>query len=191
MERQLGGARRGQQRATPLSGRLIGAYTFFMGNLATPEALIARWDELCRDPSLQDLPYKIEINAWGKVEMSPASNRHARLQGELAAELKRQLGGSVLTECSILTRIGIRVPDVAWMSSDFIANYAEITPYQRAPEICVEIVSPSNVTAEIVEKTQAYLAAGAVEVWIVAEDGTIRYFGAQGEMAQSAFPARV
>ena len=162
-----------------------------MGNLATPEALSARWDELCRDPSLQDLPYKIEINAWGKVEMSPASNRHARLQGELATELKRQLGGSVLTECSILTRIGIRVPDVAWMSSDFIANYAEITPYQRAPEICVEIVSPSNVTAEIVEKTQAYLAAGAVEVWIVAEDGTIRYFGAQGETAQSAFPARV
>ena len=162
-----------------------------MGNLASPEVLIIRWNEALDDPSLQDLPYKIEINAWGKIEMSPASNRHARLQGELAAELKRQLGGSVLTECSILTRIGIRVPDVAWMSSDFIANYAEITPYQRAPEICVEIVSPSNVAAEIVEKTRAYLAAGAVEVWIVAEDGTIRYFGAQGEMVQSAFPARV
>ena len=42
-----------------------------MGNLASPQALIARWDELCRDPSLQDLPYKIEINAWGKVEMTP------------------------------------------------------------------------------------------------------------------------
>ena len=55
-----------------------------MGNLATPEFLIARWDELCRDPSLQDLPYKIELNAWGKIEMSPANNRHARLQGELA-----------------------------------------------------------------------------------------------------------
>ena len=37
-----------------------------MGNLATPEALIARWDELCRDPSLRNLPYKIELNAWGK-----------------------------------------------------------------------------------------------------------------------------
>jgi len=162
-----------------------------MGNLATPEALIARWHEVLEDPTLRDLPYKIELNAWGKVEMSPASNRHGRLQGELAAELKRQLGGSVVTECSILTRIGIRVPDVAWLSSNFIADYAEITPYQRAPEICVEIVSPSNVAAEIVEKTRAYLAAGAVEVWIVAEDGTIRYFGAQGEMAQSAFPARV
>ena len=45
-----------------------------MGNLATPETLLARWDEALHDPSLQDLPYKIEINAWGKVEMSPASN---------------------------------------------------------------------------------------------------------------------
>src|SRR5687767_13284618 len=158
-----------------------------MGNLATPEFLIARWGELCRDPSLQDLPYKIELNAWGKVEMSPASNRHSHLQGELAAELKRQLGGSIFTECSILTRIGIRAPDVAWASSDFLARYGEITPYMRAPEICVEIVSPSNVKAEIVEKTAAYLAAGAAEVWIVTQDATIHYFGPAGEKSKSDF----
>lgn len=162
-----------------------------MGNLATPEFLIARWDELCRDPSLQDLPYKIELNVWGKIEMSPASNRHGRLQGELAAELKRQLGGTVLTECSVMTSIGIRVPDVAWASSNFMTAYAEITPYTRAPEICVEIISPSNVGAEIVEKTRAYLAAGAHEVWLVAEEGTIRYFGAAGEIPKSDFPATV
>jgi hypothetical protein len=125
-----------------------------MGNLATPEFLIARWDELCRDPSLRNLPYKIELNAWGKVEMSPASNRHSRLQGELAAELKRQLGGAVLPECSIVTRIGIRTPDVAWASSTF-------------------------------------LAAGALEVWIVAEEGTIRYFTAAGEQPKSGFPVAV
>lgn len=162
-----------------------------MGNLASPEALIARWNEICRDPALQDLPYKIELNAWGKVEMSPASNRHGRLQGELAAELKRQLGGSVLTECSILTRIGIRVPDVAWMSSSFLTRYGEITPYQRAPEICIEIVSPSNVQAEITEKTRAYLTAGAVEVWIVAEDASIRYFTIAGEVSASQFPVAI
>jgi len=44
-----------------------------MGNLATPEALLHRWEQMQHDPSLQDLPYKIELNAWGKVEMSPAS----------------------------------------------------------------------------------------------------------------------
>lgn len=157
-----------------------------MGNLATPESLILRWEEVRRDPSLQDLPYKIELNAWGKVEMSPASNRHARLQGALAAELARQLpAGAVLTECSLLTNIGIRVPDVAWASAEFMQAYGEITPYTRAPEICVEIVSPSNVEAEIEEKTRAYLAGGAEEVWLVAEAGTIRYVGRSGPKAKS------
>jgi hypothetical protein len=42
-----------------------------MGNVATPEKLVLRWAEVVRDPSLQDLPYKIELNARGKIEMSP------------------------------------------------------------------------------------------------------------------------
>jgi Uma2 family endonuclease len=163
-----------------------------MGNLATPEALIARWDEVLRDPTLQDLPYKIELNAWGKVEMSPASNRHSRLQGIIALALGTQLkDGGILPECSVLTSIGIRVPDVAWASSSFLAAYGEITPFMHAPEICVEIISPSNVKAEIEEKTRAYLAAGAEEVWLVSEEGTIRYFDRRAEKAQSNFPVVV
>jgi Uma2 family endonuclease len=163
-----------------------------MGNLATPEFLIARWGELCRDPSLEDLPYKIELNAWGKVEMSPVSNRHSRLQGIIALALGTQLkDGGILPECSVLTRIGIRVPDVAWASSSFLAAYDEITPFMRAPEICVEVISPSNVEAEIEEKKRAYLSAGAEEVWLVSEEGSIRYFGPDGERPASAFPVTV
>jgi Uma2 family endonuclease len=41
------------------------------------------------------------------------------------------------------------------------------TPYQRAHDICVEVVSPSNSRKEIREKTAAYIAAGALEVWLV------------------------
>ncbi len=163
-----------------------------MGNLASPEALIARWDELCRDPSLQNLPYKIEINAWGKIEMSPASNRHGRLQAEVAFELQRQLPhGVVMTECSILTRIGIRVADAAWASGEFMQAFGEITPYQRAPEICVEVVSPSNTKAELDEKVGAYLAAGAREVWVASEEGKLRFFDLSGERPATTFPISV
>jgi Uma2 family endonuclease len=163
-----------------------------MGNLATPEFLIARWDELCRDPSLEDLPYKIELNAWGKIEMSPASNRHGRLQGELLMQLGQQLaGGCVISECSVFTTIGIRVADAVWASADFMAAFGEITPYMRAPQICVEIQSPSNPQGEMEEKTAAYLQAGAQEVWIVAEDGRIRYFTAAGEQPKSGFPVSI
>jgi hypothetical protein len=80
-----------------------------MGNVPTPETLLLRWAEIMRDPSLQNLPYKIELNARGKIEMSPASNRHARLQARLASELTKQLGsGEALTECSVLTEVGVR-----------------------------------------------------------------------------------
>lgn len=159
-----------------------------MGNVATPQVLAFRWAEVLNDPGLRDLPYKIEINAWGKIEMSPASTRHARLQAKITAELARQLpAGEVLTEPPVLTDIGVRVPDVAWASQEFIKVHREATPLPRAPQICVEIVSPSNTDAEMQEKTRAYLAAGATEVWLVSETGGVRYFDARGECGVSSY----
>lgn len=161
-----------------------------MGNIATPEFLIARWNELCRDPSFENLPYKIELNAWGKVEMGPpAGVGHGRQQAVLAAQLMQQLpAGVVLIECPVLTSIGVRVPDVVWASDEFRKQHKRSSPLPCAPEICVEIFSPSNVEAEIVEKTRAYLAAGAEEVWVVAQNGTVRFIDASGEKRQSRFP---
>jgi Uma2 family endonuclease len=163
-----------------------------MGNVPTPEALTVRWAEVIADRTLRDLPYKIELNAWGKIEMSPASNRHALLQARLVSELARQLpAGDVFTECSVLTEIGVRVPDVAWASSQFVDRHGEATPFPSAPEICIEIVSPSNSQDEIEAKTAAYLAAGAQEVWTVSEDGSVRCFDASGELKKSRFAVTV
>jgi Uma2 family endonuclease len=80
---------------------------------------------------------------------------------------------------------------VAWGSQDFARTYGEVTPYPRAPEICVEVVPPSNTDDEIKEKTRAYLAAGAIEVWIVAEDGSIRIHSAAGEVTASVYPVKL
>ena len=159
-----------------------------MGNLEHPHSLSARWAELTRERSLEDVPYKIELNAWGKLEMSPASYRHGVLHGCLIGELSRRLeGGAVLGEVPILTDIGVRVPDLAWISHQLMAVVGNASPLPRAPELCVEIVSRSNSDIEIREKTRAYLVAGAQEVWIVSEDGSIRYFDAQGQRVSSLF----
>ena len=161
-----------------------------MGDVTAPEILVRRWTEILADPVLRDLPYKIELNAWGKIEMSPASNLHGRVQSWISTELRRLLpDGEVITEASVLTEIGVRVPDVAWASRGFIETHGLETPFPRAPEICVEVVSPSNTPAEIDEKIRAYLAAGAEEVWLVPEDGPIRFFGRDGERARSDFGA--
>lgn len=159
-----------------------------MGTLTSQEALALRWAEVVNDPALRDLPYKIELNAYGKIEMSPANNRHARLQGFIAGELARQLaGGGVLTECPISTSIGVRVPDVAWASDAFLARHGDTTPFPQAPEICVEIASPSNSDEELAGKAKAYLGAGALEVWLVNEEGKIQIFAAGGAQERSAY----
>jgi Uma2 family endonuclease len=164
-----------------------------MGNVATPEFLIARWNELCRDPALESLPYKIELNAWGKVEMGPpAGVGHGHQQTEVALQLRQQLpDGIVTTECPVLTAIGVRVPDVIWASNEFRQRHKRSSPLPRAPEICVEIFSPSNVEAKIAEKIRAYLDAGAQEVWVVAQNGSIRFIDRSGEIARSRFPVEL
>ena len=163
-----------------------------MGNVATAETLALRWGEILRDPSLRDLPYKIELSARGKIEMSPGSNRHALLQAHLAVELARQLvDGRPLTECSVLTQIGVRVPDVAWASDAFLATHGDTTPFPVAPDLCVEIVSPSNSEEEIREKISAYLSAGARGVWIVDEEGSIAYHDAFGARSTTTFGVEI
>jgi Uma2 family endonuclease len=163
-----------------------------MGNLASPKTLSLRWAEVMADPTLQNLPYKIELNARGKIEMSPASIIHGRLQARLASELNTQLeSGEAITECPILTEIGVRVPDIVWASADFLRVHGKSTPLSVAPEICIEIVSPSNSVEEVQEKIRAYLAAGAREVWIVGEDGGIDYHDRDGRRPSSSFSIEV
>jgi Uma2 family endonuclease len=76
------------------------------------------------------------------------------VQGYVAGELARQLPqGSVLIELAILTDIGVRVPDVAWGSAAYVESQKHSTPASVAPEIRVEVLSPSSSDIEIREKT--------------------------------------
>ncbi len=145
-----------------------------------------RWSDVLSDPSLRDLPYKIELDEYGRIVMSPASNRHGIQQAKLVRLLAQMLlDGEIATECSIATHLGVRVADVVWMSSGFLAKYGEQTPYPQAPELCVEILSPSNSQREMEEKIRLYLGYGAIEVWVVDTEGMIILFGAEGKRERS------
>ena len=163
-----------------------------MGSIGNREILVARWAEVINDPTLHDLPYKIELNAEGTIEMSPANNWHAAVQAYLAHFLRETLPDSmVYTECSILTVAGVRVPDVAWGCADFVKEQGVNTPFGRAPEICVEILSPSNSPKEIDAKVKAFLAAGAREVWLARASEGVSFIGPEGVMLRGAFVAEV
>ena len=163
-----------------------------MGQITAKEALLLRWAELCADSRWDDLAAKIELNGMGVIEMSPATNIHGRRQVLIAIALESQMApGSAFVECSVLTTDGVRVPDVAWASAEFIARQGTPTPFVQAPEICVEVRSPSNTDAEMAYKTRLFLEAGAVEVWIVSEEGSWQIFDSQGEQSASRWPVRL
>lgn len=145
------------------------------------------WSSAINNPFLKDLPFKIELDKWGKILMSPATNNHGSLQFETGVRIReaKKGKGKVITECSIQTSQGVKVADVVWASDLFIEKFGFETPYKRAPEICVEVVSPSNSQGEIDEKIALYLSKGAHEVWIVSEDGNIKYYTYEGEIEGS------
>jgi Uma2 family endonuclease len=154
------------------------------------------WQAICDNPLFRDWPFKLETNRWGKIVMSPASNKHGLFQ-ILIAEwlLKLAPDGRPIAECSIETADGVKVADVAWASNDFLRRYGVTNPYPESPEIVVEILSPSNMLAEMEEKKELYFARGAREVWLCEEDGAMRFYNNHARLEASAqapgFPARV
>ena len=145
-----------------------------------------KWSEVIAHTELSNLSFKVELNEWGNIVMSPASNRHGYIQAQLILELNRQKhSGVVFTECSVETSKGVKVADVVWGSSSFFSENGLDTPYQVAPEICIEIRSPSNTRNEMREKKDLYLAKGAEEVWVCDEDGVMVFYNARGEIHHS------
>ncbi len=146
------------------------------------------WAEVLADASLQDLPYKIELNEWGEIVMSPASNWHGSYQNRIARQIDKYLNsGDVILECSIDTPKGVKVPDVAWCSNEFLAKYGYETPYPSAPEICIEVMSPSNSRKQMRDKMKLYFAKGAHECWLVWQSGDVEIFNVSGQIEHSAF----
>ena len=145
------------------------------------------WEELCADPSLQDLPYRIELNALNQIVMSPLYFRHGRYQSKLTGLLTRLLPqGEPSVECAVMTSDNVKVPDVIWASKTFIQKYADALALPAAPEICIEVLSPTNRKAEIEDKRARYFEAGAQEVWICGLKGEMEFYTSAGQAEHSA-----
>jgi Uma2 family endonuclease len=60
------------------------------------------------------------------------------------------------------------VPDIAFVSTAQLAFYQDTgKPLPFAPDLAVEIISPSNSSEDMQEKLDLYLAAGTQEVWMI------------------------
>jgi Uma2 family endonuclease len=139
---------------------------------------LRRWGELVGDPELAKIEGRIETDRHGHIVMSPPpAAGHGRFQARIASLLEDLMtSGEAVCECPISTADGVKAADVAWASADALAELGNRICFSKAPEICVEVISPSNSEAEIREKMALYFNAGAREVWVCSSSGQMSFF---------------
>ena len=145
-----------------------------------------KWEEVCKNQQLQNLPFKIELNKWGQIVMSPVKVKHSFYQGRIQRLLESLLQtGEVMPECAINTSDGVKVADVVWCSDERFDQIQDEVSASIAPEICIEVKSIGNTLEEMEFKKKLYFEAQAMEVWICHEQGEITFYNEQNELTQS------
>jgi Uma2 family endonuclease len=149
---------------------------------------LRRWAELLADRELARFEGRVETDRHGHVIMSPPpAPHHGSLQARIGALLDSLMPkGRVLTECPISTADGVRAADVAWASPERMRELGDAVCFPRAPEICVEVLSPRNSQAEMREKTALYFDAGAQEVWWCEDTGAMTFLHRDEESPRPA-----
>ena len=144
------------------------------------------WQQVCADKNLRNLPFKIELNEYGQIVMSPMKVIHSLLQGEIEALLKKYLlDGKTFPECAVYTRQGTKVADVVWVSDHRLQQIKYETECSIAPEICIEVLSDSNSEKEMQIKKELYFQQQAREFWLCDQQGKMRFFNPESELIHS------
>ena len=108
----------------------------------------------------------------------PPGLDHSLSQGGILELLHRHAppGGRCLPECPVSTSAGVKAADAVWISDARLLSGRKGAVLVIAPEICIEVLSPSNHREEIAEKKELCFAAGAHEVWVCGLDGSMSFY---------------
>ncbi|HET6342461.1 MAG TPA: Uma2 family endonuclease [Gemmatimonadota bacterium] len=139
--------------------------------MKTEETALLTIEEFERLP---DDGSRVELVRGQLVREPPAGFEHSSLGVEIAAILRqfvrgRALGKVVGSDAGFVLfdePPTVRAPDVAFVAEDRLTfdpkGFAPL-----APDLAVEIVSPSNTVSEVHVKVMDYLEAGTRVVWVV------------------------
>jgi len=155
-----------------------------------------KWDQLCDDPTLENIPYRVELARHGQLVLSPRRSYHSIFQSRNLRHLNQLLPeGEAMPECPITTEAGTVVADVAWASAAKVKRNFDLPSWAESPQIVVEVLSPSNAEDEIRNKRNAVFARGAGEFWVCDRKGILEFFGPRGRLTRSRlcpqFPSRI
>ena len=145
-----------------------------------------KWDQLCDDPTLENIPYRVELTRYDQLVMSPHRSYHSIFQSRIIRHLNQLLpDGEAMPECPIATEVGTVVADVAWASAVKVKRNFDLPSWAESPEIVVEVLFPSNAEEEIRSKCNAVFARGANEFWVCDRKGNLEFFDRGGRLDKS------
>jgi len=123
----------------------------------------------------RDLPEREDVVPelhWGQVVLlTRPKMKHAKLQSRLVRLLRPRAEHLGVAETEVafraLPEYDLRGADVAFVAQERWDSTEDDDNLHGAPELVIEVLSPSNTKAEIREKATLCLATGAEEFWIV------------------------
>ena len=126
--------------------------------------------------TLDSAPERFELIEGVIVEVSPSKRRHAVYASRIHGRLFAHVDGAIDAELYIAEGgfIVSRQPDTM-LAPDVALVLKERAPESEdedgfvpfAPDLAVEVESPSNTQGELLRKVALYLAGGARLVWLV------------------------
>ena len=153
-------------------------------------------DDLMQMPGLDPC----ELVAGRVVPMTPTNPTHGRIEANVAAALKhfvrsRNLGIVMAGEVGVFTARNpdtVRAADVLFLSHERDARRKRPEGFlDVAPELTVEILSPTDRPDQVRRKLGEYFAAGVLQVWLIDPAArTVQVHHGRGE-PQSLAPGAV
>lgn len=133
---------------------------------------------------------KLELVRGEVVAMAGPGWEHSEAQNNVGFHIKLFLRdnpiGRVGTEAVVIVDRdpdSVRGPDVSYYSKERMPLGLRVVKYHdQPPDLCVEVVSPSNTKKELRQKIKEYFFAGVRLVWVVdPEDRSITILAAPDE----------
>jgi Uma2 family endonuclease len=128
-------------------------------------------DDLARMPD--DASVQIELDEGELIVMPPGGEEHGHVETDLAVllggfvkvhKLGRVYGGDTGFRLNDRT---VLAPDVAFVRQERLEAVRSKSFANDAPDLAVEIFSPSDGIQQTTRKVKQYLAAGCHTVWVV------------------------
>ena len=130
-------------------------------------------EEFARIPEPEDESVRMELDEGELITMPPAGEEHGFCGSNIGIILgnhvkKLKLGRIYNSDTGFrLNATTVRAPDVAFVRKERLAAVRQGVLANGAPDLAVEVFSPSDSVRQLMRKVKQYFAAGCHTVWLV------------------------